>query len=162
MPAMNAPHLHLLVNHAPVFGSVFAALLLVWALVRRSSDVRRIALAGAVVVGLAAVPAYFTGEPAEKAIARMEGVERKRIHVHEEAAMFGLISAGLTGLVALGSLVAFRRKEPATGVIVLVLVLDLWAVSVFTRVAYLGGQIRHPEIRAGTVLAPADSAADRD
>ena len=154
---LNAPHLHLLVNHAPVFASVFAALLLLWALVRRTAEARRIALAGVVVVGLATLPAYYTGEPAEHAVGHEQGVERKRIHEHEEAAEWGLIGASIAGVIALGSLVAFRRREPPVAAIVIVLLLDLWVVAIFTRVATLGGEIRHPEIRAGWIPAPRDS-----
>src|SRR5690349_16270789 len=146
---LNAPHLHLLVNHAPVFASVFVALLLIWALMRKSGDVRRLALASAFVFGLTALPAYFTGGGAEHAIARMPGVDRHDIHEHEDAAEFGLISSAITGLVALIILLVSRGREPKTGLLVLVLVLDLWAVTVFARVAYLGGLIRHPEIKAG-------------
>ena len=158
---LNAPHLHLLVNHAPVFASVFAALLLLWALLRRTAEARRLALAGVVVVGLATLPAYFTGGPAEHAIGHEQGIERKRIHEHEEAAEWGLIGASIAGVVALGSLLAFRKTEPKTAVIVIVLLLDLWVVAIFTRVALLGGEIRHPEIRAGWVPAPRDSAQGR-
>jgi hypothetical protein len=159
---MNAPHLHLLINHAPVFASVFAAPLLIWALMRRNASLRRLALAGAVVVGLATLPAFYTGEPAEHAIAKMDGVERKRIHEHEDAAKWGLISGALTGVVALGSLFAFRRRDPATGALIAVLVLDLWAVTVFARVSDLGGEIRHPEIRAGWTQPAPEPEGDRD
>jgi hypothetical protein len=158
MRVMNEPHLHLLVNHAPVFASVFAALLLVWALLRRTAEVKRLALAGVVVVGLATLPAYFTGEPAEHAVGHEQGIERKRIHEHEEAGEWALIGASIAGVVALGSLLAFRKKEPKTIVVVIVLLLDLWVVAIFARVANLGGEIRHPEIRAGWTPVPRDSA----
>ena len=158
---LNAPHLHLLVNHAPVFASVFAALLLLWALIRKTNEARRIALAGVVVVGLAALPAYFTGEPAEHAIGHEQGVERKRIHEHEEAGEWGLIGASIAGVIALGSLVVFRRRDVPTAAMVIVLLVDLWVVAIFARVATLGGEIRHPEIRAGWVPAPRDSTDRR-
>jgi len=151
---MNAPHLHLLVNHAPVFASVFAALILLWALVRRSADVKRLALASVVVLGLSTPLAYYTGEPAEHAIGHETGVERKRIHEHEEAAEWALIGASIAGVVALACLVVFRRREPPMAAILIVLLLDLWTVAIFARVADLGGEIRHPEIRAGWTPAP--------
>ena len=115
------------------------------------------ALAGVVVVGLATLPAYFTGEPAEHAVGHEAGVERKRIHEHEEAGEWALIGASIAGVVALGSLLVFRRREPPMALMIIVLLLDLWVVAIFTRVATLGGEIRHPEIRAGWVPAPRDS-----
>lgn len=156
---MNEAHLHLLVNHAPVFASIFTALLLVWALLRRSPSLMRVALAGAVITGLLTLPAYFTGEPAEHKIRREAGFERKIAHEHEEAGEFGLISGSITGVLGLALLLAFRRRDPKTGWMVLMLVVNLWAVSVFARVAYLGGQIRHPEARAGWTPVARDSTA---
>ena len=157
---MNAPHLHLLVNHAPVFASVFAALFLVWALIRRTAEVKRLALASVVLVALATLPAYFTGEPAEEVMEHEQGIEQERVEEHEEAGQWGLIGASIAGVVALGALLAFRRREPSTVALVLVLLLDLWVVAIFTRVATLGGQIRHPEIRSGWTPAPHDSGGE--
>ena len=158
---LNPPHLHLLVNHAPVFASVFAALLLAWALIRRTAEVKRLALAGVVVVGLATLPAYFTGEPAEHAIGREQGVERERIHEHEEAGEWALIGASIAGVIALGCLVAFRKRAVPTAAMVIVLLADLWVVAIFTRVATLGGEIRHPEIRQGWTPAPRQPGTER-
>src|SRR5215210_2618949 len=51
---LNAAHLHIMLNHVPVFGSLFAALLIAWGLLRKSEDVLRLGLALAFVVGIAA------------------------------------------------------------------------------------------------------------
>ena len=157
---MNAPHLHLLVNHAPVFASVFALLFLVWALIRRTGEVRRLALASVVLMALATLPAYFTGEPAEEVMEHVQGIDEDRLEEHEEAAQWALIGGSIAGLVALGLLFAFRRREFPTLALVLVLLIDLWVVAIFTRVATLGGEIRHPEIRAGWTPTPHDSGGD--
>src|SRR3954469_20251907 len=41
---LNAAHIHLLVNHVPVFGTIFAALLIAWGLLRKSEEVLRLGL----------------------------------------------------------------------------------------------------------------------
>jgi len=153
---VNGAHLHILLTHLPVVGSIFAALLLAWMLARGRADGRRVALAGLLVVALASLPAYFSGEPAEDAVEHQPGVEERRIETHEDAAKLALAGALVTGVVALVGLVLFRRREPAMGFLALALALNLASVGLFARAANLGGEIRHPEIRAG---APAPAAA---
>ena len=157
---MNGAHFHLVLNHVPVIGSIFGAGLLAWMLVRGKAEGRRVALAALVVVALASVPAYFTGEPAEDTIEHQPGVEERRIEQHEAAAKFALAGALVTGVVAFAGLVVFRRKEPAPGFLALVLLLNLVSVAIFARTANLGGEIRHPEIRAGATAAGGAGAGE--
>ena len=58
---MTLSHLHLVLNHVPVIGSVIAFGLLLLALVRRSADLRRAGLEVFVLVGLLSLPAYLSG-----------------------------------------------------------------------------------------------------
>ena len=162
---LNPPHIHLLLNHGPVIGSIAAALLLLWALLRKTAEAKRLALGAVLLVGLVTVPAYLTGEPAAHAVGHEPGIERRRIHEHEEAGEWGLIGASIAGVIALGGLVAFRRREPPMLFIALTLLVNLWTVAIFTRVALLGGEIRHPEIREGWTPAPrpaGESPPDRE
>lgn len=50
---MNAAHLHLALNHLPVIGSLFSALLLGWALLRSAYELKRAALGAVVLVAFA-------------------------------------------------------------------------------------------------------------
>ena len=47
---MNVPHLHLLLNHIPTIGGAAALVLLIIAFVRKSDDLKRIALEATYVV----------------------------------------------------------------------------------------------------------------
>ncbi|QDV85841.1 hypothetical protein TBK1r_48570 [Stieleria magnilauensis] len=70
---MDLAHLHLLLNHFPIIGTLFGVGFLAYGVIR-SDD--RIANAGKVVLVLMAlmtIPAYFTGEPAEKVIRAFRG-----------------------------------------------------------------------------------------
>lgn len=51
---MNGAQWHLVLNHLPVTGTLFSLLLLSWALIRRSPELLKTALATAVLVGLTA------------------------------------------------------------------------------------------------------------
>jgi len=155
---LNGPHLHLIFNHLPVVGMVGSTLLLLVALFVPSSGARRMALFALVVTGLAGLAAYFTGDPAAHVVGHLPGIERARIHEHDQAATFGLISASIAGLLALVALLATRRGEVKRGWIIACLVVGLWGSAVMARVAELGGEIRHTEIRNGFVAPPRPAA----
>lgn len=160
---MTAAHLHLALNHAPLFAVVFAVLGLAWAFMRQSDGVARASLALLVLAGLLVVPTYLTGEEAEHVVEERVRVSEAAIEAHEEAALGGAIAVGVVGLLALGVLVGFRRRVVPRTATVGVLVLALAAAGWIGYVANLGGQISHPEIRGGaTAQASGDHVDDHN
>jgi hypothetical protein len=153
---MNPAHIHLLLNHVPVIGTIITIPLLGWALLRRNAALLRTALAMLVAFSIAGGIVYLTGEPAEEAVEHLAGVSERVLELHEEAALLATVLLGLTGAVALGGLVAFRSRRSGIpqGFAVLVLVLSLLPAGAMAWTANLGGQIRHSEIR-GTAVASA-------
>lgn len=152
---MSGVHLHLLVNHVPILGALFALALLAASFVWAPDVLRRTALVVLVGVGLAGAAANFTGEPAEDAIRGFPGVRRAVIHDHEEMGEASFYAAAALGVVALGTLLRWRRvpvPRPAT------LVVLVGTVAVSGTMAYtglLGGQVRHTEVRPGATEADA-------
>lgn len=147
---MNQAHLHLLLNHVPVIGAIFCLLLLLVALLRKSDELKRVSLGGLVLVSLLTIPAYLTGEPAEKVVEHLPGVSEALIESHEKAALVAFITLLATGIVALGGLIWSRRRTALPGAVVTVaLLLTAVTVGLMAYTANLGGQIRHTEIRAG-------------
>jgi uncharacterized membrane protein len=145
---MNAAHLHLALNHVPVVGIWFALLVLVLALLRASEELKRAALILFAAVGLASVPAYFSGQEAEEIVEHLPGVEHDRIEEHEESGRWAAILGGALALLAAALLWRFRAPHPLPGWAVGVpLLLALIVGAVMARTATLGGEIRHEEIR---------------
>lgn len=161
---MSGAHLHLLVNHVPVIGTLFAILLLGYALLRESGEFTRAGLALFALLGVLGLAAYLTGEPAEDAVRRMPGVTRSVIHAHEDAALIATWLLGAVGAVSLGGLIAFRKR--AGGVprrfATLVLVLALVPALAMARTANLGGKIRHTELRPGEVAQEAAPSGEEE
>jgi len=149
---MDAAHLHLALNHAPLFGVVFAILGLAWAFARQNDGVARASLALLVLAGLLVVPVYLTGEGAEEVVEERVGVSEVAIEAHEDAALGGAIAVGVVGLSALIVLVGFRSRNVTRAATATVLVLALAAAAWIGYVANLGGQISHPEIRSATTV----------
>src|SRR3954467_7499623 len=111
---MNAAHLHLLLNHAPVFGVLFALALLGLARVRRSDELARVGLLAFVASALAAAAAWLPGDPAEHGVDHLAGISERAIHAHEEAAELAAIVTYAGGVVALAALAALALRRRVT------------------------------------------------
>jgi hypothetical protein len=149
-------HLHLLVNHAPIFGVLFALVLLVVSLKFAPDVLRRTAFVVLLGTGIAAAAANYSGEPAEDSIRGFPGVRRELIHEHEEMGEKSFIAAGLLGLLAVGALVKWRRSPVPSSVTVASILGAAVVSGLMIYTGLLGGRVRHTEVRPGAT--PADAA----
>lgn len=149
---LSGAHLHLILNHLPVVGSLFALVLLGWGIWRRSIELQRAAFGAAVLVALVTIPAYMTGEPAWIDIMDLPGDNDAYILSHESAAQIAFGASALTGVVALIALFLGRKGRSLSAKWpVAVLLLLLATTALMGWVANLGGMIRHTEIRPNGV-----------
>jgi hypothetical protein len=154
---MSVVHFHLLLNHLPVVGSLFALLLFAGTMYRRSVS-PRFALWFAGVLGAVALGVYLTGEPAAESVEKLVGITRQSIERHEEAAEFTTIIASSLGALALAALFFFRRREIPRWVGGAGLFGTIVLSAAMGWTANLGGQIRHSEIRGSAQPATAGVA----
>jgi hypothetical protein len=146
---MVATHVHLLLNHMPPVGVLVAGLLFVIASGTRIVPLQRFSLALLAAFAVMAVPVYFTGESAEQLTRHLVGVSQPMVEQHEEAAVVALITMEFLGAGALLGLVLLWREMALPGSFTVGLVILLvFTTGLFGWTGYLGGQIRHPEIRA--------------
>jgi hypothetical protein len=148
---MSAAHVHLLFNHVPVLGTLFGLLLLLLGLPRKSDDVARAGLLGLVLVALATLPAYLSGEGAERLVRPLAGISTLVMEEHEEAALPAMLAVEGVGVLALYGLVLGRggRRVPRF-LLFTVIGGSALAFAFVVRAANLGGQVHHPEIRSDT------------
>lgn len=163
---MDALHIHLLLNHFPVIGTLIGLTLLVLGFVSKSDAIKRASLAVFLGIALLTIPVYLTGEPAEESVERSVGVSKALIEDHEDAAMPALIAMEITGFFALiGLFVSFRVSRFANLCFAAALILSLVTFGLMARTANLGGQIRHVEIRSGAAPSnetPATTKSEKD
>jgi uncharacterized membrane protein len=145
---MSFTHLHLLLNHFPVVGTVIVTALLGWALFRRSGEITRVSLALFALIGAVAIAVFLTGEPAEEAIENLPGFSEAITERHEEFALIATIIVGALGALAALALALLRKREIPRWVITSSFVLSLAATGLMGYTAMLGGQVRHTEVRA--------------
>jgi len=139
---MNAGHLHLILNHAPIFGAFVGMIIFGFGMFRRNNTLEKTGLITFIVTGIATLPTYFTGEAAEEVAERFKDSSHDMIHEHEEAAegfIFGIWTLTAVALVGFALLLLNHAKAKLFAWIVLI-----YAVVVSTGgmwVGYLGGQI---------------------
>jgi uncharacterized membrane protein len=147
---MNAAHLHVILNHIPIVGVPIGLALLLYGLLRRSTEVKRAALVVFIAMGLIAVPTFLAGKAAEDIVEHLPGVTEAAIENHEAA---GTIAFGLTttlGALALGALVWSFRTSAVGGAVAALLLLASGGVSGWLAwTGNLGGKVRHTEFREG-------------
>ena len=109
---MNYPHLHLMLNHIPVLGTILALLLLTWALVTRRRDFIRLSLFVTLLAGLSVWPAFFTGDEAHEQLEDVQGFDHDLVEEHEESADWALwILLGTGAIAALGLWASRKDRE---------------------------------------------------
>ena len=152
---LTGAHLHLLVNHVPILGALFALGLLLASFLWAPDVLRKTALVVLIGVAVAGVIADKSGDPAEKAIQGFPGVSRDRIHAHEDAAGKAYLTAGLVGVLALGILIRWRREPVPAGATAAALAGAVLVSGLMGYTGLLGGRVRHTEVRPGASSADA-------
>ena len=144
---MSQVHLHLLITHLPVFGSILGALVLGYGLWTKSSATKNAAYFLFIIAAIGTGVAYLTGEGAEEATEKITGVAENMIKLHEDSAMYALVSLIMLGVASIFALVETRLKTSLIkSTASFTLVLALISFGLVARTGYLGGQIRHTEI----------------
>jgi hypothetical protein len=152
---LNPAHIHLILNHIPILGTmIFAPLVLLWGLLRRSRDITQTGLLLTIVLGVTTIPVYLTGEPAEEQVEREPWFSETLTETHEERAEAGLVAVLITGAVAVIVLWRGRAGRPFGALLPGAVVVGLAiSAALFSAAALVGGEIRHSEIRSGAPAA---------
>lgn len=151
---MNPVQTHLALNHLPLFLILAGIPVLFVALRRKSAELKGLASIFFIVAGVVTVPVFLTGEPTENIVVHKAGVARADIEEHEMAADFALyFGVGLGVFVlALSLFEKFKRPAPVAAWW-FVVALGVFTLTVFLRTGYLGGHIRHDEIKTAAEKA---------
>lgn len=146
--SMDSTHIHLLLNHFPIIGTFIGTLVLAWAVVRKSNDLRSAGCTIIILMALVAIPVYLTGEPAEESVEHLPGVSESMIESHEDAALQALIALEVAGVLALAGFFAHRTGHQRAHTLTLgALTVAIVSCALMSYTGFLGGQIRHSELR---------------
>lgn len=152
---MNLPHVHLLLNHFPIIGTIIALGVFLFGLIGKSHDLKKTALVIFIGIALLSIPTYMSGNGAADKLSKMAGISKNAIAAHNNAAVVSIFFMEFTGLFAWLGLWQYRRFAAArTWTTALVTILALTTVYFMAVTGTTGGDIRHAEI-----LTPAETAA---
>jgi uncharacterized membrane protein len=157
---MSTVHLHLLLNHIPVVGSLMAVLLFAAAFFFKEMVSTKFALAFTATIAVVAVAVYFTGGAAEDAVEKLAGVTERAISRHEEAAELTTIAIGIFGALSAIALFIVRAKRAPRWLALGGLVGSIAVSALMAWTANLGGQIRHTEIQNGSTTQSVSESDD--
>ena len=152
---LSGAHFHLLVNHAPIFGFLFAFGLLLASYFFYPDVFRRTAFVVLIASAIGGAAANLSGDAAEDAARGMPGVRRADIHAHEEMGDKAYYLGGVLGVLALGALIRWRRRPVPSGATLVAVLATAFVCGAFVYTGLLGGRIRHTEIRPGATKADA-------
>ena len=146
---MDQTHLHLLITHLPIFGSILGGLVLAHGLWTKSNQTKMAAYNLFIISAIGAGIAYLTGEAAEERVENIQGVVEATIKQHEEFALFALVSLIVLGVGSIiGLFLTLRKSKLITTTAFVILAISLISFGLVARTGYLGGQIRHTEINS--------------
>lgn len=145
---MNDAHLHMVVNHFPIIGTILGLGILIAGLFLKNKSVQHTAYVLFTIAAIFGLLSMNTGEGAEEMVEDLPNVGKQIIHEHEEIAEKFVILLYLTGAVALLSLfMSIKNHAKANFFAYATLILAIGTAVLSKNVGTSGGEIRHTEIR---------------
>ncbi len=145
---MNDAHLHMVVNHFPIVGTIVAIGILIAGLLNKNQSIINTAYVLFIIGAVFGILSMNTGEGAEELVEDMPGIGWKIIHEHEELAEKMALLLDVLGILSLvGFYFQYKNNPKQKLVSYLLLVLSIASLFVIQKVGTSGGEIRHTEIR---------------
>jgi len=155
-------HVHMILNHFPTVGFVFALGLYIVALIINNTVMKRTGLVLFVMCAILGVPTFVTGNASMWALTDpvVKGISKAVINAHRDWALYTLFGLAFTGVTAWVELWRYRQLGRFSNVsLALVLIFGIITLGIMAETGHRGGQINHPEIRVAGDVQPTDANA---
>ena len=155
---MNEAHLHMVVNHFPIIGTIFGLGILIVGMILKNNSVKTVAYVLFIIASIFAAFSMGTGEGAEELVEDMPNIGKEIIHEHEELAeklALVLYAIGAFSLVSI--YFSIKKISLLKYTTIITLLLALIGVFLAQKVGTSGGEIRHIEIRANSPIGSAET-----
>ena len=150
---MNDAHVHMVVNHFPIIGTIFGLGILITGIVMKNNVVKNVAYVLFFFFFIFGFASMFTGEGAEEIAENLPSVTDQIIHEHEEMAeKLALVLYVLAGISLVGLYLNFKNHAKSSLLSYFAFVIALVAVFLGKQTGTTGGEVRHTEIRANTTV----------
>jgi uncharacterized membrane protein len=149
---MNDAHLHMIVNHFPIIGTIFGLGILITGIILKNNTVKSTAYVLFTVAAIFAAFSMGTGDGAEELVEDMPSIGKQIIHQHEEMAeKLAIVLYVLAAISLAGLYLNFKKHAKAQLVTIAALVIAIGATFLAQQTGTTGGEIRHTEIRPNAV-----------
>jgi uncharacterized membrane protein len=150
---MNDAHLHMVVNHFPIIGTILAIGILIAGLLSKNRSIINTSYVLFVIGAIFGILSMNTGEGAEELVEDMPGIGWKIIHEHEELAEKMALLLDILGVLSLvGFYFQYKKNAKEKLVSYIILLVGIASLFVIQKVGTSGGEIRHTEIRNESVI----------
>lgn len=147
---MNYPHIHLMINHIPLFLPLFVLPVFIYGILKAKVDLMRLGLLAFIISGIAVWPVYYSGEKAEEVIENLIPQEKSYIETHHDDGELARNVLTVLGLFSIGGMFwTYKKGSAPNSYLYFVAALALASMYFIADAANSGGEIRHPEIRKG-------------
>src|SRR5262249_30787011 len=138
-------HAHIILNHFPTGGFVFALVVYIAALVMNNVVMKRASLVLFVICAILGVPTYVTGAASMWALTGVPGISRAVINAHRDMALLTVFGLAFTGVTAWIELWRFREPERLfKPPLYFARAIAIHPVGVLGQSARPGGRHKHP------------------
>ena len=145
---MNDAHLHMVVNHFPIIGTILGLGILIAGVIFKNNTIKNTAYSLFIIGAVFSAVSMATGEGAEHMVEDMPNVGHHIIHEHEEIAEKLAIVMYLLGISSIiGFYMNVKENAKAKILCFVILALAIAATIIAISVGTSGGEIRHTEIR---------------
>ena len=153
-------HAHVILNHIPTAGFVFALAFFTAALLTNNDGMKRGSLIALVIFCVMGVPTYVAGTAAMWALTQptIPEISKAVINSHRDMALWTLIGMAFTGAAAWIELWRSRSSGRLSGTALnVVLLFAIVTLGLMTETGHRGGLINHPEIRTAADILPTNA-----
>lgn len=160
---MDQTHIHLVITHLPIFGSVLGGLVLAHGLWTKSNQTKIAAYNIFIISSIGAGIAYLTGEAAEESVENLPGVFEATIERHEDFAIYAFVSLIILGVFSnIGIFLTLKKSSTSRTLAFVIFLISLVSFGLVARTGFLGGQIRHSEIVKGAITSTDNTENEGD
>jgi uncharacterized membrane protein len=144
---MNQAHIHLIITHLPIFGTLLGSIVLIQGVWSKSDSTVIAGYSLFIISAFGACIAYITGEGAEESVENLPRILEETIREHEEFALVALIGLVILGFLSmLGFYFTYKKSSLLVMIAFSILTVSIFCFGLVGYTGYLGGQIRHSEI----------------
>jgi uncharacterized membrane protein len=159
---MNDAHLHMVVNHFPIIGTILAIGILIAGLILKNTTLKNTSYFLFIIAAVFGALSMGTGEGAEKLVKDMPTIGWGIIHEHEEIAEKLALLLYVLGLLSIVALyLNYKKNTKEKLVSFFILGIGIASLFVVQKVGTSGGEIRHTEIRENSQNTSAEKM-DKD